>query len=180
MRHSHTSTSVCIQSWQGTGRIRHIPRGPVWTSGQRDRHTHTDTHSLRNIYTGGHTLSITRFHARFPDPLQAAGFLQPPIYCELPPVQSEAGVNTAGDPSHFSLFINYFPSRICSTKKKKNSHSYPENSHDAAPKGNKTVLFLNVLCVSVVSLWSGCRERKREWQWADRVYRGNVANTRNE
>lgn len=113
MRHSHTSTSVCIQSWPGAARIRHFPRGPVGTAGQHHRPTH--------LYTGVHTLPITPFAHSSRIPCKAAGFLQPPIYCELPPVQAAAGVNTVGDPFYFSLFINYFPSDLLSEKKTKHS-----------------------------------------------------------
>lgn len=139
---------------------------------------HTDTHSLRNIYTGGHTLSITMFHTQFPDPLQAAGFLQPPIYCELPPVQSEAGVNTAGDPSHFSLFRNYFPSRICSRKKKQKNKLFPTQGATNR-RCNKTILFskrpLCLLChyEQVVERESGSDSE----QTGDM---GNTVNTENE
>lgn len=51
--------------------------------------TLTQTHTRWGTYTQVSTLSITKLHTQFPDPLQAAGFRQPPIYCELPPVWSE-------------------------------------------------------------------------------------------
>lgn len=164
MRHSHTSTSVCIQSWPGAARISHFPRGPVGTSGQRHRHTHLYTYI--QAYTRFPSL-LSAHSSRIPR--KAAGFLQPPIYCELPPVQAAAGVNTAGDPFYFSLFINYFPSDLLSEKKEKKNHSWlpqltRKESWHCMPQIESVTKqcisrpnLLSICCVIINRLW-----RKRE------------------
>lgn len=99
VRHSHTSSPMCIQSMTWCSSDQALSQRTSWDFWSAPQ---THTHTCKRIHRCAHISHHSFPHAVW-IPCKAPGFPQAPIYCALPAVQPAARVTF-----HFFLFINYF------------------------------------------------------------------------